>query len=107
MQEIDQKTFDSMPVESRILFFANLGFFFSMQVRGIYASGSSHSDSTLRAVNETTHRLFQCLKGLAKGGSNRMPEETVLRMLQDIAIEGGLEQEFIWAVSEAEKTLAS
>ncbi|WP_459204344.1 hypothetical protein ACQVRV_17540 (plasmid) [Ralstonia pseudosolanacearum] len=107
MQEIDQKMFDSVPVESRILFFANLGFFFSMQVRGIYASGSSHSDSTLRAVNETTHRLFQCLKGLAKGGSNRMPEEAVLRMLQDIAIEGGLEQEFLWAVSEAEKTLAS
>ncbi|MDC6286717.1 hypothetical protein ACQZ32_02805 [Ralstonia pseudosolanacearum] len=96
-----------MPIESRLLFFSNLGFFFSMQVRGIYAFGSTHSDSTLRAINEATHRLFQCLKGLAKGGSNRMPEETVLRMLQDIVIEGGLEEEFLWAVSEAEKTLVS
>ncbi|MDB0568290.1 hypothetical protein ACYT85_24370 [Ralstonia solanacearum] len=107
MQEIDQTTFDGIPIESRLLFFANLGFFFSMQVRGIYASGSTHSDSTLRAVNETTHRLFQCLKGLARGGGNRMPEETVLKMLQDVAGEGGLEEEFLWAVSEAEKTLAS
>ncbi len=68
MQEVDQTTFDGMPIESRLLFFANLGFFFSMQVRGIYASGSTHSDGTLRAVNETMHRLFQCLKGLARGG---------------------------------------
>ncbi|MEF9406825.1 MULTISPECIES: hypothetical protein [Ralstonia solanacearum species complex] len=107
MQEIDQATFDGIPIESRLLFFANLGFFFSMQVRGIYASGSTHSDSTLRAVNETTHRLFQCLKGILRGGGNRMPEETVLKMLQDIAREGGLEKEFLWAVSEAEKALAS
>ncbi|WP_459204475.1 hypothetical protein ACQVRV_18950 (plasmid) [Ralstonia pseudosolanacearum] len=106
MQEIDQATFDGVPIESRLLFFANLGFFFSMQVRGIYASGSTHSDSMLRAVNEAMHRVFQCLRGLAREGSNRMPEEAVLRMLQDIAIEGGLEQEFLWAVSEAEKTMA-
>ncbi len=36
-----------------------------------------------------------------------MLEETVLKMLQDVASEGGLEEKFLWAVSEAKKTLAS
>ncbi|WP_013207477.1 hypothetical protein [Ralstonia solanacearum] len=101
MQEVDQTTFDGMPIESRLLFFANLGFFFSMQVRGIYASGSTHSDGTLR--NDAPS--LPVPERACEGGGNRMPEETVLKMLQDVASEGGLEEEFLWAVSEAEKTL--
>jgi hypothetical protein len=103
MQKIDQSVFDKASVQTRLLFFIDLGFFLSMQIRGKYASQSVHEDAELRAINESAHRIFQCLRGLAKNDISRIPEEVIIQMLLDIASEGNLQEELLWAIAEAEK----
>ncbi|WP_155739208.1 hypothetical protein [Ralstonia solanacearum] len=101
MEIADRNFFVNKSIESKNLYFASLGFFLSMQFRGAYSPGSNHDDGPLRTVNESAHRIFQCLRALASGGRNGVPEEIVLNMIRDISREGGFEAAFESAESEA------
>lgn len=93
----------------RLQFFINTGFYFSMQIRGKYSLHdlhAQHEDREYRAINECFHRIFQCLRGIGDSHEPRMPDDTVVLMLNDIAKEANLQEELNWAIEEATKLLA-
>lgn len=97
--------FDGISLEARLLFFIDIGFFFSMQIRGKYLADAFHCDDEFRSINESSHRIFQCLRGIALNNDSHIPDGTVLQMLLDIAKEGDVMEELNWAINEAEKRL--
>ena len=91
----------------RLQFFINTGFYFSMQIRGRYNFHAQHEDDEYRAINECFHRIFQCLRGIGDTRDLRMPDDTVLLMLNDIVKAANLQGELNWAIEEAAKLLAN
>ncbi len=91
----------------RLQFFINTGFYFSMQIRGKYGLHAQHEDHEYRSINECFHRIFQCLRGIDDSQEPRMPDDTVLLMLNDIAKEANLQEELNCAIEEATKLLAN
>lgn len=90
---------------SKLIFFSSLGYFFSIQVRGLYGERLICEEKKIRAINEFSHRVFQQLRGIAKDDDSRTPEDIIMKVLWDIAREGGLEQELVWALSETDRAM--
>ncbi len=60
-----------------------------------------HEDSELRAVTESVHRIFQCLRGIIKNDHSGTPEGAIIQTLIRIANEGNIQDELLWARREA------
>jgi len=101
MHEIEIPDLSGLSRDAKILFLIRLGYAYSIRLRGNYDQLNVDLDASLRGTNESAHRLFQGLLGLMLDRPDRIPDQTILLILRDLAKEAGFELDFAAALSEA------